>query len=270
MNQAIYKSIKTLPPFDGTVIKIQQICCDENSNIKDLVDVIKTDPMLTANILRSANSPLYGFSREITDINRAVMLFGLATIRGFALCGAIKKTFSIDLSPYKISSEAFLNMATAQNALIFNWYGSVNRELLKVLSPASFMMEVGKIIVAKELIEHEKDASFKDALKNISSPNDLSELEIKMVGISNEEIVAKIFEQWNLETELVEAILYSSNPDDAPEFIKECAIALKIVKSAINVFGQLTDENLESTLTLLDTYGFEQAKFIDAVKKVKG
>ena len=65
MNDSIYKSIKTLPPLDDTVIKIQQICRDDNSVMSDLIDVIKKDPMLTANILHSANSPLYGFSREI-------------------------------------------------------------------------------------------------------------------------------------------------------------------------------------------------------------
>ena len=93
MNDAIYKSIKSLPPLDETIIKIQQICSSDDSDIAELISVIHQDPMLTANILRSANSPLYGFSREIADINRAVALFGMATIRGFALAGTIKKSF---------------------------------------------------------------------------------------------------------------------------------------------------------------------------------
>ncbi|AII15007.1 HDOD domain-containing signal-transduction protein [Campylobacter iguaniorum] len=270
MNQAIYKSIKTLPPLDDTIIKIQQICSDPNGQMSDLVNIIQKDPMLTANILRSANSPLYGFSREITDVNRAVMLFGIATIRGFALSGAIKKTFSMDLKPYGITNEEFMQIASMQNALIFNWYSKVDRDLLKILAPASFMMEVGKIIIAKELIENDKTPFFQDKLKHINTPADLSDLEVDMVGISNEDVTAKIFEQWNLETEMIDAIFYSNNPDDAPDHIKPCAIALKIVKNAINTFGKLTDENLQNTLALLDTYGFEQAAFIEAVKKVKG
>ncbi|AJB45700.1 histidine kinase [Campylobacter fetus subsp. testudinum] len=270
MNQAIYKSIKTLPPLDDTIVRIQQICNDENSNINDLITVIQKDPMLTANILRSANSPLYGFSREITDINRAVTLFGMATIRGFALCGAIKKSFSIDLSPYNIRDSQFMEIATTQNALAFNWYNKIDRELLNILSPASFMMEIGKIVIAKEILENDKSAAFKDALAHISTPSELSDLETDMVGISNEEVTVKIFEQWNLETEMIDAILYSNSPDDAPNHIRASSIALKIIKNSVNIFGILSDENIQSTLTLLDTYGLEQAKFIDAVKKVKG
>ena len=84
MNESIYKRIKALPPLDDTVTKIQAICKNENSSLNDLSQIIEKDPMLTANILRSANSPLYGFSREVTTISRAVALFGMATISGFA------------------------------------------------------------------------------------------------------------------------------------------------------------------------------------------
>lgn len=69
--------------------------------------MVEKDPMLTANILRSANSPLYGFSQEITTIARAISLFGMATIRGFALSSTIKKSFSINLEPYGITTQDF-------------------------------------------------------------------------------------------------------------------------------------------------------------------
>ena len=105
MNESIFKKIKALPPLDDTVVQIQRLHADENSSINDLTKVVEKDPMLTANILRSANSPLYGFSQEITTIARAISLFGMATIRGFALSSAIKKTFSINLEPYDITAQ---------------------------------------------------------------------------------------------------------------------------------------------------------------------
>lgn len=269
MNESIYKSIKTLPPLDDTIIQIQQICCNPDSSLEDLIKVVQSDPMLTANILRSANSPLYGFSREITDVNRAITLFGMATIRGFALSGAIKRTFTINLSPYGISSDEFLNIASTQNALIFNWYGKVDRELLNVLSPASFMMDIGKIIISIELIENNQTKAFQERLKLISTPKELSDLEIEMVGVSNEEVTAKIFEQWNLEGEMIDAIFYSNNPENASEHIKPYSIALKVVKSTINIFGIFTDTNIKQALEILNTYELEESIFINAIDKVK-
>ena len=156
-----------------------------------------------------------------------------------------------------------------QNALMYNWYSKINASELTVLSPASFMLEVGKIVISNELNETGKADDFKSKLKNISSPFDLSELENEIVGISNETVTAKIFEQWNLEPELVDAILYSNNPDDAPEHIKNYSKALKVVKNAVNIFNQLNDDNLQNTLMCLDEYGFAQDKFLEAVAKVK-
>lgn len=269
MNDAIYKSIKSLPPLDETIMKIQQICSSEDSDIAELISVIHQDPMLTANILRSANSPLYGFSREIADINRAVALFGMATIRGFALAGTISKSFKINLEPYGISSAKFMDLAILQNALAFNWCSKINRELLNIISPASFMMDIGKIIIAKELIDSKKSTKFKDELQNISTTSELSKLEIDMVGISSQMVTAQIFKNWNLEPEIAEVIKYSLNPIDAPENLKKHCYILSVISNSVNVFGTLLPDQLNSTTELLKLYNLDAQLFFSAIEKVQ-
>ncbi|MDY3132896.1 MAG: HDOD domain-containing protein [Campylobacter lanienae] len=268
MNEAICKSIKSLPPLDDTIIQIQQICSSDDSDITELISVIQRDPMLTANILRSANSPLYGFSREITDINRAVALFGMATIRGFALAGAINKNFNIDLSPYKINETNFMDIVTKQNALAFNWCNQIDRELLNIVSPASFMMDIGKIIIAKELIESNKSDKFASQLQSISTPKELSQLEINMVGISSQLVTAQIFKNWNLEPEIANAIRYLLDPDDAPKSIKNQCQILNIINNSINIFGTLTQKQIDSSKELLKLYGLDIQPYLNAVEKV--
>lgn len=269
MDNNIIKKIKALPPLDDTIIKIQRICTDKNSSLNELVKVVEGDPMLTANILKSSNSPLYGFSREIKNISHAISLFGMATIRGFALSSAIKQNIKIDLKPYNISNNAFLQISVAQSALMFNWYSKVDRAMLDILVPAAFMMEVGKIIIAHELIDLGKADEFKAALENVSSPAELSALEKEMVGFTNEDITSKIFEQWNLETELVETIRYSITPEDAPEHLKAYACGLSIVKSSVNIFGSLSDAQISQSLELLSQYELDQEQFLQAIEKVK-
>lgn len=67
------------------------------------------------------------------------------------------------------------------------------------------MMEVGRNRAPNELIDQQKENNFKEALAMIKTPDALSLLEKEFVGFNNEEITAKIFEQWNLEGELVES-----------------------------------------------------------------
>jgi len=56
---------------------------------------------------------------------------------------------------------------------------------------------------------------------------------------------------------------------DAPEHIKDYSKALRVVKNAVNIFSQLSDDGLQNTLMCLDEYGFAQDKFLEAVAKVK-
>ena len=152
---------------------------------------------------------------------------------------------------------------------MYHWYSKIKPKNLEILSPASFMLEVGKIVLAHELTENNQVAEFKTKLKQISSTYDLALLESEILDITNEEVTAKIFEQWNLEIELGNSILYSNTPEEAPDHIKEYARALKVVKTAVNIFNQLDDVSVNNATLLINEYGFERDTFLMAVSKVK-
>ena len=269
MNETIVKKVKALPPLDRTIMQIQAICLDENSSLLALVKVVESDPMLMANILKSANSPLYGFSREIKSISHAISLFGMSTIRGFALLSAIRNTIPMNLSPYTISNEDLLTFSTLQSALIAKWYAKVDTSMLDVLQPASFLMEVGKIIIANHLIESKQDGAFKEELSTINSLEALSLLEEKYVGFSNEEITAQVFEHWHLESELIASIRYSNNITQAPKEIEPYAKALHIAKTTINIFGQLDDDNVAKALSLVATHHLNPPSYLESIEFLK-
>lgn len=268
MDETILKKIKSLPPLDDTILKIQRICTDKNSSLNDLVKVVESDPMLTANILKSSNSPLYGFSREIKNISHAISLFGMATVRGFALSSAIKQSMKINLTPYNITNGRFLEISTYQSALMFNWYTKVDHSLLDILLPASFLMEVGKVVLANILMDKNAYAPFLANIKTIRTLPELSMLEYNTYGITSEEVTAKIFEQWNLEAELVDAIRFSNNVDNAPIAIQPLARALHVVKTSVNVFDQLSLISTQNAKALVDVYGFDPILFDEAIQKV--
>lgn len=152
---------------------------------------------------------------------------------------------------------------------MYHWYSKIKPKNLEILSPASFMLEVGKIVLAHELTENNQVAEFKTKLKQISSTYDLALLESEILDITNEEVTAQIFEQWNLEIELGNSILYSNTPEEAPDHIKEYARALKVVKTAVNIFNQLDDVSVNNATLLINEYGFERDTFLMAVSKVK-
>ena len=104
MLEEIAERIKALPPLPKSFYQMSLICQDPNASISDLARVIEEDPMLVANLLKVANSPLYGFRREIKNVTQAVSLFGMSTTRSLVTDMSIKKLFMLfDDHPNKIT-----------------------------------------------------------------------------------------------------------------------------------------------------------------------
>ena len=270
MDELLIKRVKNFPPLDETIIKIQEIANRKNSSLRELVQVVEKDPMLTANILKATNSPLYGFTREIKSVNQAVSLFGMATVRGFALSSMMQSSIKMDLSPYNLSKEQFLNITLAQNALMFTWYSKVERSMMDVLMPASFLIEMGKIILAAELKEENKVKQFSQELSNRKTALEISQLEEEYLNASSEEMTAAILEHWNIEDKIVNAIRYSLEIEKADENTRPYAIALNVVKNAINSNGRFKKDGLQEAYNTIEDYGLEREKFMKSLEMMQG
>jgi HD-like signal output (HDOD) protein len=263
INQSIQSRIKSLPPLPESVIKIQDICNNPESGIGDLTKVVEKDPMLTANLLKAANSPLYGFSREIKNVSQAVSLFGMATVKGFALASAVKNSIKIDMSPYGIDTEGFARLSQMQSALMVNWYSKVDRSKMMILSPASFLDGVGQIILAQELITSGKANEFKSKLADAES---VEALEDEFFGTVSPVISAEVFQHWRFEEEMVKAIAASYKPEEAEDDIKDYGYALKIVRMCVNPKGKFEEASLAKARELVESLGLDVAHFNSALE----
>ncbi|NWF66690.1 MAG: HDOD domain-containing protein [Campylobacterales bacterium] len=270
MNEAITKKIKALPPLPESVTKIQAICNNPDSSISDLIKVVEKDPLLTANLLKAANSPLYGFSKEIKNIQQAVSLFGMATVKGFAIANAVRSSFKIDLTPYHLTKENFLKISELQNSLAINWVSKIDRKMLDVLATASFLIEIGKVVVSEFVKQLGKADEFADKIGKSISLDDISKIEKEYIEVSSEEVAAEIFEHWNFEADMVDTMKYMNNPFECEDKdIQKYALVLFIVKSCVNIKSQLNPESIDETLKIIDDNGFDKLKFLEAIQKVK-
>jgi HD-like signal output (HDOD) protein len=144
MKSSIINSIKSLPPLPKTVIDMQRVCNDPDASIHDLVKTVETDPMIVANLLKAANSPLYSFRREINNVAQAVSLFGMSMTRSIGVGNSVRKLLNVDMEPYGISSERFAEISSMQAALMHHWYSKLDRVKADILILASFLKEPGK------------------------------------------------------------------------------------------------------------------------------
>ena len=263
MTEDILKKIKQLPPLPESAMQIEAVYQDPDGSFSDMVKILETDPLLTADILKAANSPLYGFSREINAINQAVGLFGMGTVRGFALASIVKKSFTLDLSPYNISNDMFSAFSKKQHALITAWCLKKENKLLGVLSPAAFLVEIGKVLIAQQIMADGKIDEFRTAMEELQ---DVEAAEKKVLGVTTPEVSATIFRQWKFEDGLVDVIGNCMNPDDATDVDKKPAQILNVVRVAIPMSGTPTPESIANAKKLIEKYGLHIESFESAIE----
>ena len=123
MNPLLLETIKNLPPLPSTVEELRNYIDSNGANleINKIATIISKDPLLVAELLRLANSPFFGFSRQVSTIQQVISLLGINNIKNIVLANSLKSTFHIDVSPYGLNTADFLNNCSKEVDFISNW-----------------------------------------------------------------------------------------------------------------------------------------------------
>ncbi len=265
MKSSIIESIKSLPPLSKTITDINRVYADEEAGIGDLVKAIEPDPMIVANLLKTANSPLYGFGKEIRNVSQAVSLFGMSMTRSIALGNAVRKLLNVDMQPYGITSERFAEISAMQATLMRKWYSKIDKQKAEKLYLAAFLQETGKILISSDVIQEDEDVSFRS---EVDVTNNLAQVEKMYVDVTSAEVTAKVFEHWGFDAEFVEMIQFADNPNAAPDEIKEYAMALHIVKTALAVNKPFADNSINFALRKARDAGYNHEVLEDVIDEM--
>ena len=235
---SLIKNISSFPAISSIVGEVCSICQDPNSSIADLVKVIERDPGIIIDILRISNSPIYGFTREILNISQAVSLFGMGTIKGFVISSVIRKSMKISLESYGTSTTAYLDTCREYNRLLMEVYKGATNEIKEVIFPASFLMTSGVMLLANEAAKLENIEEFQSKIKEADC---FLDIENEFFGVNCVSVTALLFEHWNFESALIEAIRGVDKGE-----ITETSAPLRFALNCISLHKQYAPTQLEN------------------------
>ena len=111
------KNIDHLPVMPSIAASLLELQSNPNSTIDDMVRIIAHDPNLTAQILRYANSALFGFSGQINNLQDAIFrVLGYETVLYMAFGAALGRAFKLPQAG-RLSMNTFWKEATYRAAL---------------------------------------------------------------------------------------------------------------------------------------------------------
>ncbi|EAH6127131.1 HDOD domain-containing protein [Campylobacter jejuni] len=251
MNELLLKSVEILPPLPNTVSKLRKYVSEANSNIETMkvAEIISSDPLMTAKLLQLANSPYYGFTREITTINQVITLLGVGNIINIVTADSIKDSFKIDVSPYGLDTQIFLRNCNEEATFITNWLNDEDKKLSHLLVPCAMLLRLGIVIFSNFLIQNHKD---KDFLAFLNKNENLALAENEFLGVDHISFLGFLLYRWNFDDVLIESICFVRTPHAAREEVKKSAYALAITDHLFAPHDGSSPFNAKSAVALLE------------------
>ena len=189
-------------PMPATATAILQKSSKPDTSGKDISDLMKTDPALTARVLRVANSAYYGLPRQIADIDSAVMLLGQKTIRNLVLTATMGGLGAQGISGYGIGKGGLFShsLVVAQSSQTLSI--EINKSIPAEAYTAGLLHDIGKVVLSQHVEQHIALIVETAQTQKIS----FGEAEHQVLGLGHAEIGAVLAEKWELPDFLVGAI----------------------------------------------------------------
>lgn len=262
MNELLLKSTQELPPLPQTVRELHAYVSEAGANMRidKVAEIIQSDPVVTAKLLQLANSPFYGFSREVTTIQQVVNLLGVSNIKNIITTQSIQSNFKVDVSAYGLDTNAFLKSSNDEVRFISNWLLNEDKRLSYLLVPCAMLIRFGMIVFSNFLIQNKKDGEFLKALKDSNFAN-LSAVEERFLGVDHVSFLSYLFHKWDFDEVLIETVAFVNTPHAADGDIKRNAYALAIANDIFALYDSGSEFRVSSALSLMKEAKAQGVKF---------
>ncbi len=239
LSSELSQAVERMPAFPSSIQQIIRITSDINVEAREVVQIIRHDPVLTIKLLSLVNSAYFGLPNRVTSIHQAYMLLGLNTTRNLLLSiSAIRAIPNIDHVPFLKRTEFLLHsLSTALLARIIAKRNQFPKSNLEDYFIAGLLHDFGRIVMVNanpekytQVVQHTKE-----------SGNYILQSEQEFYGFFHTEVGFELARHWNLSSFIQQALLMHHDPnaseqpeDDIPHKLIETVYCANILASRAN------------------------------------
>jgi putative nucleotidyltransferase with HDIG domain len=187
---------KTLPTLPGVIHKLNALSDNDKASIQEMAKIVSSDQVLSARILRLANSPSYGFYR-VSTISNAMILLGVNVVKSLALSSsifAIMEKESVGLWEHSLGAGVAANLIARKLGL----------PECEEIATAGLLHDIGKVIINLKCREAEKDILDLVRERHIY----VMEAEREIIDTDHAEVGCWLSKSWFLPDKLSEPITF--------------------------------------------------------------
>lgn len=205
----VLQRISDIPALPSAAAQVLGLAQDPDSGVGDIMEAIEYDPVLTAEVLRLANTAYFAGPRQIGTLRDAGVLLGTQRIVQLVLASSVLPIARHPLQGYDLPGGQLVRQCMAV---------AIGAELLAKLTgktppnhtfTAGLLADIGKIALGSFLevdaepilkLATEQGVSFEIAEQNV-------------LGIDHAEVGAALLEAWNVPNDVIQVVRWHHDPN---------------------------------------------------------
>lgn len=208
----IMAKIDAFPSIPGSAVKLLELLENEDASLKEIEDVLRLDPGMTANVLKLTNSAYFGLPTQVGSVKRAVMLLGMNKIKQLVMASCVGAVMDGPIPGYDLPAGQLWRHSIAVSVAAEGLSRELKLEGAEDIFTAALVHDVGKLILGQFIQE---DLAAIDAAAGSDVSFEIAEKQV--LGTDHAEIGARILSHWSLPDDLVHAVRWHHDPDAAEE-----------------------------------------------------
>lgn len=193
-----------------------------------LEEAVRYDPGLTANILRLANSALFGVKRPVDSLHMAFVVLGEKKLFELVMAHISLRMFDVELQGYQHERQDFMRHSVWVGIAAEQFAQTLGIKTEETLFTAGLLHDIGKLVLDPFLLQEPEEMQASDVE---STSESFDKREERVLGINHNEAGAILLEHWNLPSEIYAAVRFHHAPD--------CATAHKQLIEIVHVSDML-------------------------------
>jgi len=205
----LMREVSDLPGIPGIVSQVISLLDNPDSNPDEIADLILSDQVLAARVIRVVNSPLFRGMAEITSVKRALMHIGFKGIRDLILTRYFVDAFEDREQPFDITT--FWLHSFNVGAVGRRIAGLVGYRDLEKAYLAGIVHDIGKVFLG-----HYLRKEYGEMLAGMQGHHQrVYAAEEEFFGTTHAEVGLCLAQRWNFPAEYCDIISYHHSSGQA-------------------------------------------------------
>jgi len=235
--QTIVTQIEKLAPLSKTILDTLNFSTKTNKTSEELIDILSTDPLIIASLLKTVNSAIFGFRNEVENVENLIYLMGIDFTISMVLSNNIEDSLETNVDGYGLDQSQFKEFLALKLKFISSWLRKENPELLKKIYLPLILQDVGKFIISKELKTENKIKSFLDTITK--DPDHIDKVERKYYNCTSTEVSILVLDHWEINKNIINTL----NGE-----CKEVYKILQLINIIFNIIEPLNEKQINYAL----------------------